>query len=93
MLKICNSYLFKGEIRTNLDEYANWIRENNENMAKDALRVLAFAYKEMDHMPSKEEMKTIESGLTFIGMVGMIDPPRECVKEAVITCRSTKRRS
>ena len=87
LLKICNSYLFKGEIRTNLDEYANWIRENNENMAKDALRVLAFAYKEMDHMPSKEEMKTIESGLTFIGMVGMIDPPREEAKKAVEKCK------
>ena len=87
LLKICNSYLFKGEIRTNLDEYASWIRENNEHMAKDALRVLAFAYKEMDHMPSKEEMKTIESGLTFIGMVGMIDPPREEAKKAVEKCK------
>ena len=87
LLKICNSYLFKGEVRTNLDEYANWIRENNENMAKDALRVLAFAYKEIDHMPSKEEMKTIESGLTFIGMVGMIDPPREEAKKAVEKCK------
>ena len=87
LLKICNSYLFKGEIRTNLYEYANWIRENNEQMAKDALRVLAFAYKEIDHMPSKEEMKTIESDLTFIGMVGMIDPPREEAKKAVEKCK------
>ena len=87
LLKICNSYLYKGEIRTNLNEYANWIRTNNENMAKEALRVLAFAYKEMDHMPSKEEMKTIESGLTFIGMVGMIDPPREEAKKAVEKCK------
>ena len=88
LLKICNSYLLKGEIKTNLDDYANWIRENNENMAKEALRVLAFAYKEIDHMPSKEEMKTIESGLTFIGMVGMIDPPREEAKKAVEKCKT-----
>ena len=88
LLKICNSYLFKGEVRTNLDDYAKWIRENNEHMAVEALRVLAFAYKEMDHMPSKEEMKTIESGLTFIGMVGMIDPPREEAKLAVEKCKS-----
>ena len=87
LLKICNSYLYKGEIRTNLDEYANWIRTNNENMAKEALRVLAFAYKEMDHMPTKEEMETIERGLTFIGMVGMIDPPREEAKKAVEKCK------
>ena len=88
LLRICNSYLFKGQIKTDLNEYANWIRENNEHMAKEALRVLAFAYKEMDHMPSKEEMKTIESGLTFIGMVGMIDPPREEAKLAVEKCKS-----
>ena len=87
LLKICNSYLYKGEIRTNLDEYADWIRTNNENMAKEALRVLSFAYKEMNHMPTKEEMKTIESGLTFIGMVGMIDPPREEAKKAVEKCK------
>ena len=63
------------------------IRENNEKMAKDALRVLAFAYKELDHMPSKTEMKTIESDLTFIGMVGMIDPPRIEAKKAVEKCK------
>ena len=56
-------------------------------MAKEALRVLAFAYKDIDHMPSKEEMETIESGLTFIGMVGMIDPPREEAKKAVEKCK------
>ena len=88
LLRICNSYLFKGEVRYNLDDYARWIRTNNENMAQNALRVLAFAYKEIDHMPSKEEMKTIESGLTFIGMVGMIDPPREEAKHAVEKCKS-----
>ena len=87
LLKICNSYLYKGEIRTNLNDYAKWIRENNENMAKNALRVLAFAYKELDHKPSKEEMKTIEKDLTFIGLVGMIDPPREEAKKAVEKCK------
>ena len=87
LLKCCNSFLYKGEIRTNLDSYAKWIRENNEKMAKEALRVLAFAYKEMDHLPSKEEMKTIENNLTFIGMVGMIDPPRLEAKRAVEKCK------
>ncbi len=87
LLRICNSYLYKGEIKTDLSQYANSIREHNENMAKEALRVLAFAYKEIDHMPSKEEMKTIESNLTFVGMVGMIDPPREEAQKAVEKCK------
>ena len=87
LLKCCNSFLYKGEVRTSINNYAKWIRENNEKMAKDALRVLAFAYKELDHMPSKAEMKTIESDLTFIGMVGMIDPPRIEAKKAVEKCK------
>ena len=88
LLRICNSYLVKGQIKTDLNEYSKWIRTNNENMAKEALRVLAFGYKELDHMPSKEEMKTIEGGLIFIGMVGMIDPPREEAKKAVEKCKT-----
>ena len=87
LLKCCNSFLYKGEVRTSINNYAKWIRENNEKMAKDALRVLAFAYKELDHMPSKAEMKTIESDLTYIGMVGMIDPPRIEAKKAVEKCK------
>ena len=63
------------------------IREKNEEMAKDALRVLGCAYKEIDHIPSKEEMKQIENDLIFIGMVGMIDPPREEAKVAVRAVR------
>ena len=57
-------------------------------MAKNALRVLAFAYKELDHMPQKEEMENMESDLIFIGMVGMIDPPREEAKVAVAKCKT-----
>ncbi len=88
LLRICNSYLYNGEVKKDLNEYAKIIRENNENMAKEALRVLAFAYKEIDHMPTKQEMKTIETDLTFIGMVGMIDPPREEAKKAVEKCKT-----
>ena len=57
-------------------------------MAQDALRVLAMGYKELDHMPTKEEMKGIEEDLIYVGMVGMIDPPREEVKAAVSKCKS-----
>ena len=87
ILRKCDSYLYKGSVRHNLSDYAEWIRTNNEHMANEALRVLAFAYKEMDHVPSKYEMENLESGLTFIGMVGMIDPPREEAKKAVEKCK------
>ena len=85
LLNRCNSYLLNGEIKQDLENYTKVIRENNEIMAKEALRVLAGAYKEIDHEPSKEE---IEDDLIFIGMVGMIDPPREEAKKAVEKCKT-----
>ena len=88
LLNRCIAYEFEGEIKKNLDEYANIIKQENENMAKDALRVLGCAYKEIDHFPTKQEMKNIESQLIFIGMVGMIDPPREEAKKAVEKCKT-----
>jgi len=57
-------------------------------MAKKALRVLGMAYKELDHKPSDEEIKNIEKDLIFVGMCGMIDPPRLEVKEAVAKCKT-----
>ena len=88
LLNRCNSYLLNGEIKQDLENYTKIIRENNEGMAKEALRVLAGAYKKIDHEPSKEEMESIENDLIFIGMVGMIDPPREEAKKAVEKCKT-----
>ena len=88
LLKRCHSYLLNGEVKKDLDNYATTIREHNEDMAKEALRVLACAYKEIDHKPTDEEMKNIENDLIFIGMVGMIDPPREEAKVAVEKCKT-----
>ena len=88
LLKKCNSYLLNGEIKKDLENHVVTIREHNEGMAKEALRVLACGYKEIDHKPTNEEMKDIENNLTFIGMVGMIDPPREEAKKAVEKCKT-----
>ena len=88
LLKICKSYEINNEIHEDIGNYINKIREKNEEMAKEALRVLGCAYKEIDHIPSKEEMETIENDLIFIGMVGMIDPPREEAKKAVEKCKT-----
>ena len=87
LLKRCNSYIVDGIIKQDLEEYKNIITLKNEEMAKEALRVLAFGYKELDHKPSKEEMKNIEKDLIYVGMVGMIDPPREEAKKAVEKCK------
>ena len=62
-------------------------RRMNDEMSASALRVLAIAYKEIDAVPEKPMAETMESGLTFLGLVGMIDPPRPEAKAAVETCR------
>ena len=88
LFKRCNSYEINNNVNNDLGAYINKIRQENEKMAKEALRVLGCAYKVIDHFPSKEEMKNIENNLTFIGMVGMIDPPRQEAKVAVEKCKT-----
>lgn len=61
--------------------------EVNERMSKNALRVLAVGYKEIDYVPSDPTSEELETGLTLMGLVGMIDPPRPEAKAAVETCR------
>ena len=63
------------------------IQRENEKMAGKALRVIAVAYKDLDFLPQKIDTYTIEDNLIFVGLIGMIDPPREGVKEAVKTCK------
>ncbi len=88
LLKRCNKYLFNTEIKDDLDNYKIQVNKENEQMATNALRVLAFAYKELDHKPEGNEINELESDLIYIGMVGMIDPPRVEAKEAVEKCKS-----
>ena len=85
LLNICTSYIDHGEVKQDLEAFIPTIENINEKMAKDALRVLAFAYKELDHKPEKEEM---ENNLIYVGMYGMIDPPREEAKLAVEKCKT-----
>lgn len=59
----------------------------NDSLSSQALRVIAVAYKEIDIVPSNATSEELECGLTFLGMVGMIDPPRPEAKAAVATCR------
>ena len=57
-------------------------------MADKALRVLAVAYLDVNIIPKEIDTKNTEKDLIFVGLVGMIDPPREGVKEAIRTCKN-----
>ncbi len=59
----------------------------NELMSEQALRVLAIGYKVIDHLPENPTSENLENDLTLLGLVGMIDPPREEAKVAVETCK------
>ena len=66
---------------------ADKVLQQNADMASRALRVLGVAYKDIDAIPEGElTSEELESGLTFVGLVGMIDPPRMEVKQAVAEC-------
>ena len=64
------------------------IKNDNMKMAKNALRVIAVAYKDINNLPTKINSSSIENNLNFVGLIGMIDPPRDGVKEAVQTCKN-----
>ena len=62
-------------------------RQVNDEMSRKALRVLAVAVREIDALPEVLAPETLEQDLTFLGLVGMIDPPREEARAAVAVCR------
>lgn len=73
--------------RCTIDEAdAQKIAAKNADMASNALRVLGVAYKDITEIPEELLSEDIENQLTFVGLVGMIDPPRQEVKEAVAQC-------
>jgi Ca2+-transporting ATPase len=64
------------------------IRRVNERMAADGLRVLCIAMRKWEALPDDMSPANVEAGLTVLGLVGMMDPPREEAKEAVSLCKT-----
>lgn len=87
LLNICENYEENNNINKISDRFLSNIKSKNEKMAQNALRVLGVAYLDVDIMPKEITSDFIERGLTFIGLIGMIDPTRKGVKEAVLACR------
>lgn len=87
LLMVCDRIYDNNTVRSLTEKDKEKIHEANLQMAKKALRVLAFATNEIDTLPNEVNPSTIENKLIFVGMQGMIDPPREEVKAAVEKCR------
>lgn len=83
IIEKCKYINLKGQVVLLTDEYKNKILQAIEKMSLNALRCIAGAYKENGLIKGKK----LESDLIFIGVAGIIDPPRKEVKDAVLECK------
>jgi Ca2+-transporting ATPase len=83
VLELCGSMLDGGQVAPLSHAMRETILDQNRDMASDALRVLGVAYRPMDAIPSTPNAETVEKDLIFVGLLGMIDPPRPEVIEAL----------
>ena len=83
----CKYININGEIKPLDEALKKKILDVNSSFAKDALRVLALAYREFTSLPKDISSENIERDMIFVGLVGMIDPPRPEAKEAIAKCK------
>jgi Ca2+-transporting ATPase len=83
VLEYCNAIQEDGVISPLSDEKRHEVLSANKDMAQQALRVLGVAYREISELPDQEKIDSIEESLTFVGLLGMIDPARPEVKPAI----------
>ncbi len=86
----CEYILLNSEVVPFTKELKEKVLNKNSEFAQQALRCLAYAYRTFDKLPEKEEQKSeiIETRMIFVGLTGMIDPPRPEVKAAINECKS-----
>ena len=88
ILKKSSDVYFKKDVININEEMRNSITDSNMNMANDGLRTLALAMRQWDVLPDDISPEIAENHLTFLGVAGLLDPPREEAKEAVSVCRT-----
>ncbi|GAB6099065.1 calcium-transporting P-type ATPase, PMR1-type [Halanaerocella petrolearia] len=86
ILSKCTKILDGDQVRKLTNKDTKQIKKSIDQMADQALRVMGFAYKELDHKPTNDY--AIEENLVFVGLTGMIDPPRPEVKSAIERCNT-----
>jgi len=88
LLNDCANIEEDGSTRTLTEQEKSVIRNMNDELAGQAMRVLAVGYRKLDGIPDKFDAQAIESGLTFVGLFAMIDPPRDEVRKAIQECKN-----
>ena len=87
ILDLCGQRLESGQAVGLAQDMRQAILEQNSDMASNALRVLAVAYRPLQEVPASVTPETVEKDLVFVGLLGMIDPPRPEVVEALKVAR------
>ena len=87
LLELSTAVLRDGKPMPITEEAKGEILEHNRALARQALRVLAIAYRELDYLPDKPTPADLERDLVFVGLLGMIDPARPEVREAIKVAR------
>ena len=90
ILELCSHIHKNGEVYPITEEEKQSIIERNDVFAKQALRVLALAYREVTEKQQKYSVEDTEGDLTFVGLMGMMDPPRPEVQQAVKRCQAAR---
>ncbi|KRF32026.1 calcium-translocating P-type ATPase, SERCA-type [Paenibacillus sp. Soil787] len=87
LIQHCSYILWDGKVIPFTSTLKQKVISANEGMAKSALRVLGIAYKELKSSDRYEDYEDVENSLIFVGLTGMIDPPRKEVRESISKCR------
>ncbi|MCA1295069.1 calcium-translocating P-type ATPase, SERCA-type [Paenibacillus sp. alder61] len=87
LLDKCAYILWEGKVVPFTGTLRSRVQAENEGMARSALRVLGLAYREVKPHESMAEEGAVESQLIFVGLAGMIDPPRREARDAIAVCR------
>lgn len=88
ILARCSYLTIDGEVLPATPQNKDRVMSSNKDMASKALRVLALAVRTYKEKPAFDDFQQVENGLTFVGMVGMIDPVRPEVKDAIAECKT-----
>jgi Ca2+-transporting ATPase len=86
VLSVCDRVWVNHKIEPLNETWHQKIIKDNDNLAKDGIRVLGVAFRSLTEVSDNLEVETLEKALIFIGIVGMIDPIRPEVKDAVQIC-------
>jgi Ca2+-transporting ATPase len=88
LLDVCDRVWIDGDIVPMTPELRSRVEQSNNQLAKNGLRVLGMAVRRLNELPKQWTPEVVETGMVFVGMEGIIDPPRPEVRDAVAKCRT-----